>query len=153
MAQRLREARKKRGFTQGMLAKLAGLSQTAISAYERGLMDPTVGNLLALAKALKVAPAWLLGHEPEEKGETFAPPHPTEPLPPGLEDFLNSPVGRNLRVAAEEVGWLLALASRWDASPEQWMGRLIALRWLRGKSLDGSDNPDEALWGPHKKGS
>ncbi len=63
IAQRLKEARKNKGLTQQALAQATGLSQTAVSAYERGFMEPTVTNLVALAEALEVDIYWLLGLE------------------------------------------------------------------------------------------
>lgn len=138
VAQRLRRARKERGLSQERLARLSGLSQTAISAYERGAMEPTVGNLLALARALRVSPQWLMGLGPSEV-EVLSPSAPAGPLPAGLEEFLNSPVGRALKVTEEEVLWLLSLCTRWEASPDEWLGRLITLRWLTGKPLSGSE--------------
>ena len=137
VAQRLRRARRKRGLSQKGLAKLSGLSQTAISAYERGAMEPTVSNLLALARALRVSPQWLMGLGPSEV-EVLSPSAPPGPIPSGLEEFLDSPLGRALRVTEEEILWLLTLCTRWEASPDEWLGRLLALRWLAGRPLDGS---------------
>ena len=147
VAQRLKEARTRRGLSQQDLAKLSGLSQTAISAYERGVMEPTVGSLLTLAKALRVDPEWLMGLGPAEI-KVLAPSVPPGPLPPGLLEFLKSPIGRALRVTDEEVRWLLSLCSKWDVPAEKWLGRLIALRWLMGRPLDGSGSPEEELWSP-----
>lgn len=47
----IRRARKAAGLTQAELADLAGTRQGAISAYENGLRDPTVGTLSRLLKA------------------------------------------------------------------------------------------------------
>jgi len=145
VAQRLKEARRRRGLSQGRLAELSGLSQTAISAYERGAMEPTVGSLLALARALRVSPHWLMGLGPSEV-EVLAPSAPAGPLPAGLKEFLDSPVGRALKVREEEVLWLLSLCTNWEASADEWLGRLIALRWLTGRPLSGpkEEGPEEA---------
>lgn len=47
----IRRARKAAGLTQLQLAALAGTRQGAISAYENGQRDPTVGTLRRLLKA------------------------------------------------------------------------------------------------------
>jgi transcriptional regulator with XRE-family HTH domain len=43
--------RRRRGLTQGELARRAGTSQPVISAYEHGRRDPTVGTLRRLIDA------------------------------------------------------------------------------------------------------
>ncbi len=47
----LQLARMKAGMSQRELAERAGVPSTMISAYERGLRDPTVGTLLRLVRA------------------------------------------------------------------------------------------------------
>lgn len=47
----IKRARKAAGLTQSALAKLAGTRQGAISAYENGQRDPTVGTLRRLLNA------------------------------------------------------------------------------------------------------
>lgn len=49
--QTIRRARKAAGLTQSALAELAGTRQGAISAYENGRRDPTVGTLRRLLNA------------------------------------------------------------------------------------------------------
>lgn len=58
LAQRLRLSRKERGLTQAQLAEAAGVAQSDISKLERGEAQKTA-NLVRLAKALGVNPAWL----------------------------------------------------------------------------------------------
>ena len=58
VAQRLADARAARGFSVLAVAKLAGLSHTAVGNVERGTM-PTLATAEALAKALDLSPAWL----------------------------------------------------------------------------------------------
>lgn len=50
--QRLRELRKKRGFTQVQLAEGTGVPQNHISSMERGTIQPTIGTMIRLAVAL-----------------------------------------------------------------------------------------------------
>lgn len=47
----IRLARAKTGLTQGELAKRAGVSQQAISAYETGRKDPTLSSLQRMIRA------------------------------------------------------------------------------------------------------
>lgn len=53
----LRELREKRGLTQDELGTDANLDRTYISLLERGLRQPTLKTIFALAKALNVAPS------------------------------------------------------------------------------------------------
>jgi transcriptional regulator with XRE-family HTH domain len=50
-AQLLKEVRRRQGLTQAALAERAGTSQPVISAYERGLRDPTYETLRRLVEA------------------------------------------------------------------------------------------------------
>jgi len=51
-AQRLREAREQKGYSQKTLGMRVGLSDKSISMYEKGTVYPPVGNLLKIAKEL-----------------------------------------------------------------------------------------------------
>lgn len=57
----LKELRKARKISQAELAKLSGLSQSAISAIEQGVNEPTSVSVQQLAKALGMKPGELLG--------------------------------------------------------------------------------------------
>jgi transcriptional regulator with XRE-family HTH domain len=46
--------------SQEKLAELADLDRTTPSLYERGLRQPTVGTVIAIAEALKVDPVVLV---------------------------------------------------------------------------------------------
>lgn len=48
----LRSLRKEKGFTQGELAQMIHVDQTAISQWERGVTQPRLKNCLQLAKVL-----------------------------------------------------------------------------------------------------
>lgn len=69
LAERIRAARLARGMSQAELAEKAGYtSRAAINKIELGKMDPPRSKVLAIAEALHVSPAWLLGmDEPEDK--------------------------------------------------------------------------------------
>lgn len=50
----LRKVRKAQGFTQAQLANDVGVEISQISRIERGIINTSVGNANAIAKALKV---------------------------------------------------------------------------------------------------
>ena len=56
----LRELRNKVGFSQEQLALDCGLDRTYISLLERGLRQPTLSTLFALAKSLNAKPSKLI---------------------------------------------------------------------------------------------
>ena len=59
----LAKARHLKGFTQGELAKRAGLHSSIISQYERGRRSVSYKNLYKLTIALEVRADFLLGIE------------------------------------------------------------------------------------------
>ena len=54
IAQELREARKKKGFSQRELSARVGLPQSHISKIESGLVDLQVSSLIQLARVLNL---------------------------------------------------------------------------------------------------
>lgn len=50
----LRKVRKAQGFTQAQLANDIGVEISQISRIERGIINTSIGNANAIAKALKV---------------------------------------------------------------------------------------------------
>jgi transcriptional regulator with XRE-family HTH domain len=62
-ANRIRDARERRGLKQVELAKRAGLQPSAISQFENGQREPSPENLCKLADALGVSVDYLLGRE------------------------------------------------------------------------------------------
>lgn len=58
LAQRLTQARERKGLTQGALAKLVGVSQGTIGNLEAGLRN-SARKIVEIAAALDVDPAWL----------------------------------------------------------------------------------------------
>lgn len=65
---RIKQARKKAGFTQKELARKVGLAEVTIKKYENARQKPSIGQLRLLAYTLHVTLAYLLGYE-NEKGE------------------------------------------------------------------------------------
>ena len=81
VAQRLADARAARGLSVLAVAKLAGLSHTAVGNVERGTM-PTLATAEALAKALDLSPGWLAyGIGPRELPQRRSRPAPAQPPP------------------------------------------------------------------------
>lgn len=56
----MRAAREARGLSQESLGFEADLDRTYVSGVERGVRNPTVVTIFALAKALKVKPSHLV---------------------------------------------------------------------------------------------
>ena len=65
-AEKLKQARKQQGLTQGQLAKRAGTDSQRDSRYEGGVLVPTTAILVKLADVLEVSLAFLL-HEAEDR--------------------------------------------------------------------------------------
>jgi transcriptional regulator with XRE-family HTH domain len=62
---RIKQARKKRGVTQKMLAKRVNRSVQAISSYERNVQPPPTEILISIALALNESPTYFLEYEAE----------------------------------------------------------------------------------------
>lgn len=70
---RLKEALEMRGWTASELAKRSGINKGTISHYLKGEFVPKQSRIGALASALGVSPAWLLGYDVNMKGELLQP--------------------------------------------------------------------------------
>ncbi len=60
LAEKLKQARKQKGLTQGQLAKKIGADIQRISKYERGVLIPTTEIMVKLSDALDVSLDYLL---------------------------------------------------------------------------------------------
>ena len=58
---RLREARKKKGFTQQMLADAVDVTEIYISQLERGMKLPSLAVFIQIVNALDVSADYILG--------------------------------------------------------------------------------------------
>ncbi len=58
---RLKELREEMGFSQEKLAKKLGYTQTCITKWESGQRNPSLDDLMALAKFFNVTTDYLLG--------------------------------------------------------------------------------------------
>jgi transcriptional regulator with XRE-family HTH domain len=82
----VRDARKKAKLSQEGLAELAGLHRTYVSLLERSRRSPTLATLEAIARALGMTPATLIGLIAEAAGETTEPsPSPRNEEAPSTE--------------------------------------------------------------------
>lgn len=61
MQNRIKELRKSRKLNQGELAKLIGVSPSAIGMYEQGRREPDTATLLKLARNFDVSLDYLIG--------------------------------------------------------------------------------------------
>lgn len=68
-AKRLTEVREYRGLSQAELAEKAGMVPSAVSHFETGRRDPSLGSLRKLARALSVSLDDLAGEEREGLGD------------------------------------------------------------------------------------
>lgn len=65
IAERLREARRLAGLSQGQVARLLGMHRPSISGIEAGNRRVSADELARLAEAYDVSIAWLLGDIPD----------------------------------------------------------------------------------------
>ena len=65
IAERLKEARKLAGVSQGHVAKILGLHRPSISEMEAGNRRVSADELARLAEIYDVGVAWLLGEAPD----------------------------------------------------------------------------------------
>ena len=65
-AHRLKQARAEKGWNQELLAEAMGISQGAISQFEKGLRLPTPANITKFAEVLDVSRDSLIGEEQME---------------------------------------------------------------------------------------
>ena len=63
IGQSIKQAREKRGFSQGRLARVSGISQSLISKWELNRSEPMTFSLICIADALDVSLDELVGRE------------------------------------------------------------------------------------------
>jgi transcriptional regulator with XRE-family HTH domain len=67
IAERLKDERRKCGFSQMDLSFRAGLSQNLVNYIETGKRTPNLYTILKICKALDISPAALFKNEEEER--------------------------------------------------------------------------------------
>ena len=110
IAERLKAARLVAGLTQAELAHRIGITNVAVSKYERGLVVPDGERLVQLSEALGVSVAQLLRQQAELRVSTAS--------------FRWHPLQRRSRRVAEEV----------EAKVCEWLERYVALAFSAGVS-------------------
>ena len=58
---KLREARKNKGYTQEQIAHLLGIAKSTYTGYEKGVREPDLFKIKRLVEVLDVDSSWLLG--------------------------------------------------------------------------------------------
>lgn len=110
LGKRLKEVREKRGYTQIAVAKKLGITNTALSNYERGERDPDTTLLKRLAELYLVSIDWLLGSNqnpgagPDQKTTTK-----TIDILDALEDYETITAGDQPITKEQRVSILRAL--------------------------------------------
>ena len=96
---RIRQARLEQDVTQQELADYIGVSKQAVYKYENNIVTniPT-DKVDAIARRLKVSPAYLMGWEEQ--------PTPATPIPPGQESK-KAPDAKSGEVSDEEIKFAL----------------------------------------------
>lgn len=74
LGDRLRQARRNSGLSLEELAHRSGSNRRSLYSYEKGKVDPRIGDLKVLADILGVTIGFLAGEEPLRTGKTEAPP-------------------------------------------------------------------------------
>lgn len=87
MAERLRFLRKRAGLSQGEVANLIGVTQQALSNWERGFRPPNRENLLRLAKVYNTTVDWIIGGTKEvgDGTDTLTAAAHANPPPEGVD--------------------------------------------------------------------
>lgn len=70
---RIKEALEAKGWSASELAKRSNINKGTISHYLHGDIIPKQSKIGAMANALAVSPAWLLGYDVNMKGEVLQP--------------------------------------------------------------------------------
>lgn len=108
-AERLKEALRIRNMKQAELITLTGINKGALSSYLAGRYEPKQKNLHALARALNVTEAWLMGYDVPIAENASVPPAAAPSLSPDKEelladyDLLNQEGQRKVREYASDL--------------------------------------------------
>lgn len=69
---KLREARKNKGYTQEQIAHLLGIAKSTYTGYEKGVREPDLFKIKRLVEVLGVDSSWLLGVDDSPSSITAA---------------------------------------------------------------------------------
>ncbi|MCI8553354.1 MAG: helix-turn-helix transcriptional regulator [Clostridiales bacterium] len=111
MARLIQEKRKAGGMTQKQLAEKLGVTDKAVSKWERGIGCPDISLLMPLAKALGV-PVQVLLNGPADDGEAeLSPPSDSEQLVNSTLSYADRAITCKREALMEKIALLLVLAS------------------------------------------
>ena len=129
-AQRLREGLDIRQMNQTELAKRSQISKSSISRYIKGDWEGKQGAVYALAKALGVTEAWLMGYDVPMEAEEAPSPIPAgfEPLPEMATIPLVGSIACGTPILAEEN------VEAYDEVPSDWHADFTLL--CKGDSME-----------------
>lgn len=69
---KLRDARKNKGYTQEQIAHLLGIAKSTYTGYEKGVREPDLFKIKRLVEVLDVDSSWLLGVDDSPSSITAA---------------------------------------------------------------------------------
>ena len=69
---KLREARKNKGYTHEQIAHLLGIAKSTYTGYEKGVREPDLFKIKRLVEVLDVDSSWLLGVDDSPSSITAA---------------------------------------------------------------------------------
>ena len=75
-SQRIARALLIKGMRQSELCKLANVPKSSLSLYLSGAYEPKQDRIYAMAKALNVSEAWLMGYDVPMERENISPEEP-----------------------------------------------------------------------------
>lgn len=73
IAERIKELRQARGWTQADLARRLSITRNGVNSWEQGLSTPSPASLVDLARLFSVSTDYLLGVKPLEHRECDRP--------------------------------------------------------------------------------
>ena len=142
---RLRLARERAGLSQVDLSQRLGVAKTLAGQWERGEREPSLGNLKALAKALRVRVGWLV--DDENESEVLPPLNDRDPIanrrlhssresvtsdyvaPVGLRDLAqDAALCKALSITESEWSALSSLEFEAGLTAEGYLGLLVLVR-------------------------
>lgn len=131
MPQRIRSARKAKGWSQAELAKRAGTDQAHISRLENGEVGGSIDLITRIARELDVTASQLIGDDVPDYGSE----HPATSIlnddsaPEGLRAFArDSELVKALNVSAEEWESLRSVKLPKEVSKDGYVQLLITIR-------------------------
>lgn len=117
--------------TQQALAVAVGVSSSSVvSRWESDGADPTTANVLAIARACKASPTYILTGDAEDGAAQYE---------AAWAEFLAGLEAHNMRLTDEELAWLrsMKLPDDRQPSPQWFLASLHSLRMLPRRQQAG----------------